>query len=488
MSAPASENAPVNWEPVIGLEVHVQLATQSKLFCRCPARFGQPPNTLICPVCTAQPGTLPVLNAEAVRLGIRAALALGCEIDTRLLFERKSYFAPDLPKGYQITQFERPLGSAGSLAVESEGIEAFAVSITRAHLEEDAGKVVHRQALSLIDLNRAGTPLLEIVSGPDLRTPEQAVAFLKTLRRLLRYVGVSDADMEKGSFRCDANVSLRALGSDVLGTRTETKNLNSFRFVAGALRAEIARQGALLDAGEPVAQETRGYDPDSGRTHLLRHKESAHDYRYAPEVDLPAYVVSVDDVQALRDALPELPAARRARFLHEGALSTRDADALTADPKLADYYERTVALTEQPRETAHWVLREALRLCHEGKRELAELATTPERLAELIRLVSAGRLSQQAGRRVVTALEAQPDLSAQELVEQLDLHQVSDAAELQHLVDEVIAAEASVAQRYTQGDASLLNALVGSAMQASGGKANPQRLRELFRARLEQRD
>jgi aspartyl-tRNA(Asn)/glutamyl-tRNA(Gln) amidotransferase subunit B len=340
-----SPSTATRWEPVVGLEVHVQLATRSKMFCRCPARFGSAPNTLVCPICSGQPGTLPVLNADALRLGVLAGLALGCTVDPSTKFDRKNYFYPDLPKGYQISQFDRPLCRDGVLDYElPEGGER-RVRIVRAHLEEDSGKIVHPggMEISLIDLNRAGTPLLEIVSAPDLRSTAEASAYLQALRRVLRYAGVSECDMEKGSFRCDANISLRPAGSDTLGTRTEVKNLNSFRFVTQALQAEIDRQTRVLDGGGEVVQATMAFDPATGRTSTMRTKEEAHDYRYFPEPDLPEFVIDPGWVEELRALLPEDPTARRHRFIETLGLAERDADSLIAERELADYFEATLA-------------------------------------------------------------------------------------------------------------------------------------------------
>ena len=482
---PLSE-ALARYEPVIGLEVHVHLGTASKMFCRCALAFAEPPNTLVCPVCSGQPGTLPVLNEEAVRLGATAGLALGCTLDEVTHFDRKNYFYPDLPKGYQISQFDHPLCRDGQLEVEAEGLAPFTVSIVRAHLEEDSGKIVHPEgmALSLIDLNRAGTPLLEIVSGPDMHDVEQARAYLQTLRQVLRYAGVGDCDMEKGQFRCDANVSLRLRGVTTLGTRTETKNLNSFAFVVGALSSEIGRQAAVLDAGGTVVQETMTYDPVTGRTRPMRSKEMAHDYRYFPEPDLPSFRIDPSWVQSLRASLPESPVARRRRFVEQLELPAKDADALVADKSLSDWFDEAQALTGRPKETANWLFTEVLRLVNERKRPLAELAVTPARLAELVGLVAEGAVSVQAGRQLVTAMEEQPEAGARALAERLDLLQVSDDDALAGLVDQVLAAEPEMVERYRAGNAALLNALLGSVMKASRGKANPGAVRELLVQRL----
>jgi len=482
-----SPSTATRWEPVVGLEVHVQLATQSKMFCRCPARFGSPPNTHVCPTCSGQPGTLPVLNADALRLGVLAGLALGCTVDPSTKFDRKNYFYPDLPKGYQISQFDRPLCRDGVLDYELPDGGSRRVHIVRAHLEEDSGKIVHPGGMdiSLVDLNRAGTPLLEIVSAPDLRSTAEASAYLQALRRVLRYAGVSECDMEKGSFRCDANISLRPAGTETLGTRTEVKNLNSFRFVAQALQAEIERQTRVLDGGGTVTQATMAFDPSTGRTSTMRTKEEAHDYRYFPEPDLPEFTVDPAWVAELRALLPEDPTARHARFVDALGLPARDADSLIAERELADYFEATLAAgSGDASGTANWILTDVLRLSNERKLPLRDLATTPERLAPVVRMVSEKTLSVQAGRTIITQLEARPDRNAEQLVKELDLGQVSDESELATLIAQVIEAETDLVERYRGGKTSVLNALLGAVMKASGGKANPNTVREMLAAAL----
>ena len=482
-----SAGTATRWEPVIGLEVHVQLATASKLFCRCEVRFGAPPNTLVCPVCTGQPGTLPVLNEEALRLGVMAGLALGCTVDPITKFDRKNYFYPDLPKGYQISQYDQPLNRGGKLVFEM-GAETRTVSIVRAHLEEDSGKILHPEgmSLSLVDLNRAGTPLLEIVSGPDLRGTAEASAYLQALRRVLRFAGVSECDMEKGSFRCDANVSLRAAGTRAFGTRTEIKNLNSFKFVTQALQAEIDRQAVVLERGGKVVQETMAFDPDSGRTAAMRSKEEANDYRYFPEPDLPSFRIDPAWVESLRRALPEDPAARLRRFVEKLGLPRKDAEALLAERSLADYFEATLSagVTDAPA-AANWILTDVLRLANERRLPVAELAVSPQRLAGLVQLVSAGQLSVQAGRSVISAMEAKPGLTADAVARELDLLQVSDSGELQQIVARVLERERDLVERYRGGKTGVFNALLGAVMKDSGGKANPNTVRELLHAALD---
>ena len=490
--SPAASPSPsrTRYEPVIGLEVHVQLATASKLFCRCEARFGAPPNTLICPVCSGQPGVLPVLNRAAFRLGVTAGLALGCEVGATTKFDRKNYFYPDLPKGYQISQFDEPLCRNGHLELELPG-GARRVHIQRAHLEEDSGKIIHPDGLdlSLVDLNRAGVPLMEIVSGPDLRSPEEASLYLQALRRLLRYAGVSECDMEKGSFRCDANVSLRPAGTTTLGTRTEIKNLNSFRFVMQALQAEIDRQGAVLDGGGKVVQETMAFDPDSGRTASMRSKEEAHDYRYFPEPDLPRFdvdaVLAPESIEGLRAALPEMPAARAARFVGLG-LSRHDAELLAGERALADYFDgaRQAAGDTPAAVVSSLVLTDALRLCNERKLSIEGLATPPRAFGELAQLVHRGELSRQAAGKVAHELEGRRESSARRVAERLELLQVSDAGELGGLVARVLAEQAELVERYRAGKTGVFNALLGAVMKASGGRGNPATVRELLERQL----
>ncbi|MGQ0553947.1 MAG: Asp-tRNA(Asn)/Glu-tRNA(Gln) amidotransferase subunit GatB [Planctomycetota bacterium] len=487
-----SSTAAARWEPVIGLEVHVQLATATKLFCRCAARFGAPPNSLVCPVCTGQPGVLPVFNRQALLLGVRAGLMLGCTLDTLVRFDRKNYFYPDLPKGYQISQSDRPLCREGHLDFHGADGAPRRVRIVRAHLEEDSGKIIHPAGLpfSLVDLNRAGTPLLEIVSGPDLRSPEEAALYLQAMRRTLRYAGVSECDLEKGSFRCDANISLRRAGTTAFGTRAEIKNLNSFKFVSQALQAEIERQGALLDSGGRVVQETMAFDPASGLTRAMRSKEDAHDYRYFPEPDLPPFPVDAclapESLAGLMSSLPEAPLVRRQRFQEQLGLGASEAEALVAEPELASVFEAVLAsgLEQGSRlpasSVASFVLNDLLRLANERKRALGELAVTPARLAGLVRLVADGTLSVQAARLVVVSMEDRPGRSARDVAQDLDLLQVSDAGELQDLVARVLTEQHELVERYRGGRVAAFNALLGAVMKASGGKANPATVRSLL--------
>ena len=473
------------FEPVIGLEVHVQLATSSKMFCRCPAEFGAPPNTHVCPVCTGQPGTLPRLNGRAIELAVRAGLILNCTIDEVLKFDRKNYFYPDLPKGYQISQYDRPLCSDGSFTFHTEDGADHQVTIQRAHLEEDSGKIIHPPDLgmSLVDLNRAGTPLLEIVSGPDLRSPAQASAYLQDMRQALRYAEVSECDMEKGSFRCDANVSLRPKGSSEMGTRTETKNLNSFRFVEQALTSEIERQTAILEGGSKVVQATMGFNSDTGKTHVQRTKETEADYRYFPEPDLPRFDVTASQVQNIRQSLPTSPADRRERYLQNG-VALKHAQTLLADKHLSDYFEGVLASGAPPPAAAKWVLTEVLRLANDKSVQVEELTLTPKRTGEVIEMVESGEISLGASRVLATALDQDPDASPRATAEKLDIFQASEAEDIEAFVCDVLESETDVVKRYRDGQEGLLDALIGSVMKCSKGKANPHTVRSLLIAKL----
>ncbi len=484
----------IRYEPVIGLEVHVQLATRTKMFCRCEARFGAPPNTLICPVCSGQPGTLPAFNGRALDLGITAGLALGCALDHEVKFDRKNYFYPDLPKGYQVSQFDRPLCHDGSFTFDRADGTTKTVTIIRAHLEEDSGKIIHPEGmeLSLVDLNRAGTPLLEIVTAPDLRSSAEARDFLQDLRQTLRYAGVSDCDMEKGSFRCDVNLSLRPVGQEAFGTRTETKNLNSFRFVEQALEAEILRQTAILEAGDDIVQCTLTFDPERQVTRPTRVKEELHDYRYFPEPDLPLFAVAPERVEARRRKMPEAPVARQQRYRNALGLKAEVAEDLIADRDISDTFEATLAClvaaddTEaSPAATASWVLNDLRRIANERHLKLTELAVTPQRLGALIAFVNAGKVSRQAARTtILDALQDDPEATPASVAAEHDLLQVSDTASLGTIIDEVLIAEADMVQRYRAGKTGLLNALLGSVMKASAGKANPNEVRKLLGEKL----
>ncbi|MGE0553482.1 MAG: Asp-tRNA(Asn)/Glu-tRNA(Gln) amidotransferase subunit GatB [Gemmatimonadales bacterium] len=471
----------MTWETVIGLEVHVQLATDSKLFCGCSTAFGAPPNTHVCPVCLGLPGALPVPNARAIELGARAALALGATVHRASVFARKNYFYPDLPKGYQISQFDRPLATGGSVAIESTERGDVAIALTRLHLEEDAGKLIHDRFpdLTAIDLNRAGVPLAEIVSEPDLRSPAEARAYLNALRQILIYAGVSECSMELGSLRVDANISLRPTGSRDLGTKTEVKNLNSFANVERALEAERSRQRTALEAGERVAQVTLLFDAGSGAVRPMRSKEESHDYRYFPDPDLPP--LGLDDawIAGERARLPELPAAKRARFATEYRLPPYDAGVLTQERPVADYFERVVAAGAEPKAASNWVMGDVLA----GYKVSGAFAVEAPRLAELIGLVADGQVSNLAAKTVYEALPADPR-APRVVAETLGLIQVRDTDALAGWVDDVVAGNPTEVARLRAGEAKLLGFFVGQVMKASRGKADPKLVARLLTERL----
>jgi aspartyl-tRNA(Asn)/glutamyl-tRNA(Gln) amidotransferase subunit B len=466
------------WEPVIGLEIHVQLNTATKMFCRCENRFGAEPNTLTCPLCLGHPGVLPVINEGAVEKAIQIGLALNCTIAERSVFHRKNYFYPDSPKAYQISQYDEPICIDGHLDV-GEG----RVGITRAHLEEDAAKLVHSGGeagriggaeYSLVDFNRCGTPLVEIVTEPDLRSPEQAVAFLGLLRNTLQTVGVSDCDMEKGSLRCDANVSVRPAGSTEFGVKTELKNMNSFKFLGDGMAAEIRRQIDLLERGEPVVQETLHYDPGSRMLRSLRSKEEAHDYRYFPEPDLVPLAPSAELIERMRDGLPELPAARIARFAESYGLPAQYAADLNAEARLADYFE-AVAATADPKSAADWVL---------NTRPAPVDEVPPERLADLIGLISSGAITSTIAKQVYELMLEHRDATPAELVEQHGLASIGDTAQLEAMVDEVIEANPAFVEQFRSGKEGVINALVGQVMKQTKGRADARQVQELLRSKL----
>ncbi len=480
------------WEPVIGLEVHVHLKTRSKIFCRCENRFGADPNTLVCPVCLGYPGTLPVLNRHAVDLAATLALALDCELLEVSVFSRKNYFYADLPKGYQISQFDRPLAQRGSLPLVDH---PRTIRIHRLHLEEDAGKLLHEwpgggrlDDISLVDFNRCGVPLVEIVSEPEIRSAAEAEDYLRSLHQVLLFTGASDGNMEEGSLRCDANVSLKRPEDARLGTKVEVKNLNSFKNVARALEHEIVRQSARLDEGLEVEQETRAFDADSGRTRSLRGKEAAHDYRYFPEPDLPVLHLSRQRVAALREALPEMPWRRRERIAAAHGLSATEARDLVAVRELADYFEAVVAAAPGlPRAAANWVRNDLARELRERQAGLEE-AIAPARLAEILTLVENGELSSGSAREVLRAIWTTAE-SAGAAMHRLGLGQVSDESQLGGWVNEVLSESPQQAAQLRAGKTQVLGYLVGQVMRHSAGRADPRRVQELLReALLEERD
>jgi aspartyl-tRNA(Asn)/glutamyl-tRNA(Gln) amidotransferase subunit B len=458
---------------VIGLEVHCQLGTRTKLFCGCAVEFGAEPNTRVCPVCSGAPGTLPVLNAEAARLALRAALALGCRIAPASHFDRKHYFYCDLPKGYQITQYERPIALGGGLELAG----GHTVRLKRIHIEEDAGKAIHdRGACTLVDLNRAGVPLIEIVTEADLSSSSEAHEFLTRLKETLQYAGVSECDMEKGSLRCDVNVSLHRPG-EPLGTRIELKNLNSFKNVVAAVEHEVARQSARLAAGQRIAQETLQWDPERGETRVLRSKEDERDYRYFSDPDLPPLLVEERELEREKRLLPELPGARRARWRAELGLSEYDAQVLSATRTLADFFEETARLSRAPKEAANWLANEvAAALAEKGAAAPGELGLTPARLAELIDVVRRGTVSRSGAKTVLKAMLERAGSPA-ELVNELGLAQVDDERAIEEWCRAALVAETRAAADVRGGEPKALGVLIGHVMKASSGRANPALVR-----------
>jgi len=479
----------MDWETVIGLEVHCQLRTETKIFCGCPTRFGAAPNIQVCPICLGMPGVLPVLNRRAVDFALRAGLALGCAIQPLSVFARKNYFYPDLPKGYQISMFDQPLMTGGHLDIETQASGRKRVGLTRIHMEEDAGKLLHEgfsdsASKSYVDYNRSGTPLIEIVSEPDMRSAEEAHAYFTALRSLLVWIGVTDGNMEEGSLRCDANVSLRPRGQQAFGVKAELKNLNSFKFVQFAIEHEVRRQREILEAGGRVTQETRLYDPKQDRTVSMRSKEEAHDYRYFPEPDLPALRVDPDWIEAVRRDLPELPGARRARFVAEQGLKEQDAQVLAAERGLADYYEAVAAATGTPRTAAAWVLTEVLRKVKEAKIDIDAVPLEARRLGALLRLVDSGTISGAIAKGLFEELwsgGADPET----LVRERGLTQVSDEGALGEAIEAVLAANPTQAASYRAGKTGVLGFLVGQVMKATQGKANPALVNRLLKERLD---
>lgn len=473
-----------DFQPVIGLEVHAQLLTESKIFCGCSTRFGAPPNHHTCPICLGLPGVLPVLNAKVVEFALRAALALGCSVRTTSVWSRKNYFYPDLPKGYQITQYDRPIAEDGKLTVETEA-GAREVRVRRIHMEEDAGKSVHdaRAGESYVDLNRAGVPLLEIVSEPDLRSSEEAAAYLRALRDILVYLGINDGNLEEGSFRCDANVSVMKRGAGTFGQRTELKNINSFRFVRQAIDFEVVRQVEVIEGGGTVLQETRLWDPEQGETRAMRSKEEAHDYRYFPEPDLPPLVLSEAQVRTVAASLPELPRAKVARFQSEYGLPAHDAKLLCAERALADFFDECARTYRDFKKLANWFSGELARLAKEEGGSIGRYRFTAAQLCELLSLVDAGTLS-GAGAKEVLAEMFRSGRDPRRVVEEKGLTQVSDAAAIEVAVDAVLAANAAEVERYRAGKKQVFGFFVGQVMRQMKGKANPTLVNELLKKKL----
>ena len=477
----------MNYEPVIGLEVHVQLKTESKLFCGCSTSFGSEPNTQVCPVCLGMPGVLPVLNKRAVEYAISTGLATDSRINLKSVFARKNYFYPDLPKGYQISQYEEPLVEDGHIEIEVDG-DGKRIGITRIHMEEDAGKLLHGSgpedsAYSFVDLNRTCTPLIEIVSEPDIRTPEEAVAYLKAIHDIVVYLGISDGNMEEGSFRCDANISVRPVGQEEFGTRTEMKNINSFKFVKDAIRYEIGRQVAEIEDGGKIIQETRLWDSQRGVTVSMRSKEEAHDYRYFPEPDLLPLTVSEALVSELRGHLPELPAAKKARFTDEYKLPAYDAGVLTAERALADYYEEAVKLSKDPKTVSNWVMGELLRLLNEENKSIADCPVSPEALSGLVAMIKKGTVSTKIAKEVFEEMYISGK-DAAAIVKEKGLTQISDTGELSSVIDGVLGDNPGEVERFRGGEGKLMGFFVGQVMKATRGKGNPGLINKLLKEKL----
>lgn len=479
----------MEWETVIGLEIHAQLLTNSKIFSGASTAFGAEPNTQACAVDLGFPGVLPVLNEEAVRMAIKFGLGVGAEISKKSVFARKNYFYPDLPKGYQISQFELPVVGKGHIDVQLENGDVKRIHITRAHLEEDAGKSLHEDfnGLTGIDLNRAGTPLLEIVSEPDMRSAKEAVAYLKAIHSLVRYLEICDGNMQEGSFRCDANVSVRPKGQSKLGTRAELKNINSFRFVERAINFEIERQITLIESGGTVTQETRLYDPNKHETRSMRSKEEANDYRYFPDPDLLPLVITEDMIAAIKDDLPELPAQKRQRFMEQYSLSAYDADVLVSNRHMAIYFETVVKESgAQPKLVTNWVTGDLLGALNKENLDITESPISTAQLSKLIERISDNTISGKIAKTIFESLWNQEG-NVDEIIEKKGLKQVTDNSAIEALIDKILADNPGHVTEYRSGKDKLFGFFVGQAMKASGGKMNPQLLNELLKQKLAQK-
>ena len=478
----------MHYEAVIGLEIHAQLRTRTKIFCGCGTSFGAAPNSQVCPVCLGLPGALPVLNGLAVDFAIKAALALGCSVQPQSIFARKNYFYPDLPKGYQISQYERPLALGGGLDITVDGRNK-RVGLTRIHMEEDAGKSLHEgfpdsDRRTYVDYNRSGVPLIEIVSEPDLRSAAEAAEFFSRLRDIIVWIGVNDGNMEEGSLRCDANVSVRPRGQSAFGTKAEVKNVNSFRYVEKAIDYEIARQIDLLERGGTVVQETRLWDSAAGRTQAMRSKEEAHDYRYFPEPDLPPLIVDEARIARVRATMPELPEARRRRFVAQYAIPEYDAGVLTESVGRADYFEAVAAAGGNPKAASNWIMGELLRTIKERGQEEASQPLQAERLAGLIRVIDSGTISSSIGNHVFATMY-DSGRSADEIVAAEGLAQIGDESALLEIIRAVVAANADAVAQYRAGKMQTFGFLVGQVMKGSKGKANPKLANELLKKELD---
>lgn len=478
-----------DYEAVIGLEVHAQLLTATKAFCRCSTQFGAAPNTNVCPVCLGHPGALPVLNRQVVEFTLRMGLATGCSIRPRSRFARKNYFYPDLPKGYQISQYEDPLCYGGAIEIERDDGTTKRIGITRIHMEEDAGKSIHDLDVdTLVDLNRCGVPLIEIVSEPDIRSPREAVAYLQAIRQIVMYLGICDGNMEEGSLRCDANVSVRRRGSDRFGTKTEVKNLNSFRNVERALAYEIERQIAILESGGTIEQETRMWDAAAGKTRPMRTKEFAHDYRYFPEPDLVPVTVTPEWIEQVRASLPELPLARKRRLQADYGIPAYDAGVLVSERAIADYFERACSLLPTPRAdryklVSNWIMTEVLRVLGEQKIPITAFQVGPERLAELVELQASQTINSRLAKELFTEMLSNP-APPHAIVAERGMVQVSDVRLIEELVERALRENPDTIEKYRNGKTNVLGFLVGQVMKYSQGKANPELVRSLLLERL----
>jgi len=488
---PTGEVAPpeiiAKYEAVIGLEVHVQLGTRTKIFCGCPTIFGAPPNTNVCPVCLGLPGALPVLSKDAVELAMKASMALNCEVRPLSRFARKNYFYPDLPKGYQISQYDEPVSEHGYLDIEVEGT-AKRIGITRVHMEDDAGKSIHdgfrdSERFSYVDLNRSGTPLIEIVSEPDMRSSDEAHAYLTELKQRLQFVEVSTCDMEKGHLRCDANVSVRLRGAEKLGTKVEVKNLNSFRFAKMAMDYEIARQVGVLEAGGTIHQETRLYNVESGETAGMRSKEQAHDYRYFPEPDLVPLRISDQWLDAVKAEMPELPAQKRHRFISDYGLREYDAEVLTASRPMAEYYEHVAEVSGDPKTAANWVIGDLSGALNAAGKDVTESPITAKSLGELVALINKGELSGKLAKDIFPKMFETGEPPAV-IMDREGLRQNSDTGALEKIVDDVLAANGKQVEQYRSGKTTVMGFLVGQVMKASRGQANPGIVNEILKKKL----
>lgn len=480
----------MQYETIIGLEIHAQLLTESKMFCGCSTKFGAKPNTNICPVCTGQPGVLPVTNKKAIELAIKTALALNSKIEPRSVFARKNYFYPDLPKDYQISQYELPLATGGHLEIEVEGKKK-KIGITRVHLEEDAGKLVHKGAErimgseeSLVDFNRTGVPLMEIVSEPDLRSPLEAKIFMEALQHLLQFIRVCDAKMEEGSLRCDANISIRPVGSSEFGVKTEVKNMNSFRGVLKALEAEEKRHIEAMESGEKIIQETRFYDDTTDTTISMRSKEYAHDYRYFPEPDLVPIEPDAKWINEIKKTIGELPEHKKQRYESESGLSSADAELLISTPALAAFFEESIKLYNKPKIIANWIMGDLAAYLNENKKAINEIDFTPAQLAEILQLIDKGTISGKIAKTVLVEV-LKSGKSVQDIIKEKGLTQVSDKGELSKIIKDVIKKNPKPVEEYKKGKKTVISFLVGQVMKASKGRANPGLVNKLLKQELE---